>query len=402
MIFTYSALTQLGEKKKGTVEAPSRELAISALQRRDLIISSLLAEGESKSIFKMVLFQRVPVKEVVILSRQIATLFEAKVSALKAFKLLAGNTRNELLNQKLNEIVDDIQAGANISDALKKHPDVFSNFYVNMVGAGEESGTLNETFNYLADYLDRQYALTKKMKNALIYPSFIIFTFVAVMVLMFTLVIPKLSQIILESGQEIPVYTKIVLSISDFLVNYGIFVLILAVIGVFGLIYLARSKEGQKMLDRFKLSFPIIGDLYKKFYLARIADNLETMLSSGIPILRTIEITGAVVGNRTYQNIMEEATEAVKSGTSLSESLSRNEEIPNILVQMIQIGEETGSISTILKTLAKFYEREVNEAVDTLVSMIEPVMIVLLGLGVGVLLASVLMPIYNISSGVGV
>lgn len=269
-----------------------------------------------------------------------------------------------------------------------------------MVKAGEESGKLNEVFSFLADYLDRQYELTSKARNALIYPAFVVVVFVVVMVLMFTMVIPNLSKLLLESGQDVPVYTKIVIGVSEFFVQYGVFILIaLAFLGVY--LFLASRKEsGKRVLDNLKISTPLIGNLYKKMYLARIADNLHTMLSSGIPILRSIEITGEVVGNRVYSDVMKKSEEAVKAGSSFSKALSQYEQIPPLLTQMIQVGEETGSLGDILKTLSTFYKREVDDAVDTLIGLIEPIMIVLLALGVGVLLAAVLVPIYNIASGI--
>lgn len=400
MLFKYKALNEKGESKDGTIDSVSQELAISALQRRGLIIVSM-ADADKGSVMQMSIFERVSTKDVVIVSRQISTLFEAQVSALKAFSLLASNADNPLLSRKLNQVVDDIQAGTSISGSLSKHPDVFSNFYVNMVRAGEESGQLTKTFSYLADYLDRQYALTTKTKNALIYPAFVIFTFLAVMILMFVVVIPKLSVIITESGQDIPFYTKIVIGLSNFFVNYGVFLAIFVVIFGGYIWYMARSGAGKQRLDAIKLSIPAVGDLYRKLYLSRISDNLDTMLSSGISITRAIEVTGEVVGNRVYAEIMKDAGEKVKGGSSLSESFERYpDEIPSIMVQMLKVGEETGSLASILKTMANFYKREVDDSVDTLVGLIEPVMIVALGLGVGILLTSVLVPIYNLAGGI--
>lgn len=269
-----------------------------------------------------------------------------------------------------------------------------------MVRAGEESGKLDQTFTYLADYLDRSYEVTSKARNALIYPAFVIGVFVIVMVLMLTAVIPKLSTILAESGQPIPAYTAVVIAISNLLVHYGIFILIALVVGgVFAWRHYS-SPEGQNSLARFKLAFPYVGELYRKLYLARISDNMNTMLSSGIPMVRALEISGSVVGNRIYEEILTKAVEAVRGGSSVADSLSGTREIPNVMTQMIRIGEETGELASILKTLAHFYQREVTNAVDTLVDLIEPAMIVLLGLGVGTLLASVLIPIYNISSGI--
>lgn len=400
MQFNYKAITATGEKKEGIVEAVNKDLAISALQRRGLVVASIKSTDEAKGFLEISIFESVPMKDIVMLSRQISTLFEAQVSALKAFSLLGGNTENKLLQRTLNQIVDDIQAGFSISGALAKHPKVFSEFYVNMVKAGEESGKLVQTFSYLADYLDRQYELTSKTRNALIYPAFVIFVFITVMVLMFVIVIPKLSQIIIDSGQQIPIYTKVVIGISNFFVNYGLFLLIgIVAFGVYVWWY-SQSDKGKKYLDQVKLSIPFAGTLFTKLYLSRIADNMETMLTSGIPIVRSIEITAAVVGNRVYRDIMLMAADKVKAGSSLADSVDRHVEIPSIMVQMIKVGEETGSVGMVLKTLGKFYKREVDDAVDTLVDLIEPIMIVLLGVGVGILLTSVLVPIYNIASGI--
>lgn len=399
MLFKYKTVDTTGASKEGNIEAVNKDLAISALQRRGLIVVSIKGEDEKKLLDRNI-FEHIPLKDIVIMSRQIATLFEAQVSALKAFSLLAGNTENPLLAKLLNQVVDDVQAGFPISGALAKHPDAFSSFYVNMVKAGEESGKLTQTFNYLADYLDRQYALTSKTRNALIYPAFVVFTFVVVMSLMFTIVIPKLTQIIQESGQEIPIYTRGVIAVSNFFVDYGIFVLIFLIIAGLYVFRLSRTEDGKTYLDNLKLSSPLFGKVFQKLYLARLSDNLETMLSSGIPIVRSIEITGAVVGNKVYEKIMKDSEEAVKAGSSLSQSLEKHEHIPPLLVSMIRVGEETGSLTQILKTLSSFYKREVDDAVDTLVGFIEPIMIVALGLGVGILLASVLIPIYNIAGGI--
>ena len=401
MLFKYKAIDAEGQNKEGEIDAPSRDAAISGLQRRGLVIISIAEESEAKSIFQISFFERVSNKDVVILSRQIATLFEAQVSALKSFTMLAANSENKLLSRKLTTVSDDLQAGISISGSLAKHPDVFSDFYVNMVRVGEETGKLNQTFLHLAEYLDRQYALTSKTRNALIYPVFVIITFFVVMTLMFVVVIPKLSSIILDSGQEVPFYTKVVIAISDLFVNYGFFVLIFLVLMGIWTWRMSVTDKGKRYLDSLKLSMPAVGNLYKKLYLSRITDNLNTMLSSGVPIVRAIDITAEVVGSYAYKGVLVEVADGVKSGLTLSVAFTKHkQEIPGILVQMVQVGEETGSLGNILKTLTDFYKREVDDAVDTLVGLIEPVMIVVLGLGVGILLVSVLKPIYNLAGSI--
>lgn len=401
MLFTYHAIDPDGHEREGTIEAPSQEIAVSALQRRNLIISAIQSsEKHSLLEFNISFFGRVTNKDVVILSRQIATLFEAQVSALRVFRLLAAEVDNKQLAVVLSTVGDDLQAGSPISKALARHPKVFSLFYVNMVHAGEESGKLSETFNYLADYLDRSFELVSKAENALIYPIFVICVFFGVMALMLTLVIPKISAVLLDSGQEVPIYTKIVIGFSNFLVQYGIFVLILLIAAGFYVWQLGKTEKGKLVLDSLKLGVPYIGDLYQKLYLSRIADNFSTMLLSGVSVVEALEITGSVVGNAAYKVVLSGVSTDVKGGASISDALGRHAEIPGIMVAMTKVGEETGELGKILTTLAKFYNREVTNAVDTLVGLIEPIMIVLLGLGVGTLLAAVLLPIYNLAGSI--
>jgi type IV pilus assembly protein PilC len=400
MLFKYEATTKNGQSQNGSIDAPSQDVAITSLQRRGLIVISVIAEGTQGmwGFNNAPLFGRVNPREVVILSRQIATLFEAKVSVLSTFRLLATESSSVILQKKLTQVVDDIKSGVNISSSLAKHPDVFSDFYVAMVRSGEESGKLSETFTYLANYLDRSYALVSKAKNALIYPMFIVISFIVVMILMMTFVIPKLAEILLDTGQELPIYTKIVVGISQFTADYFfVFIFIAVAIVIFLLRYLPTA-DGQMALSKFKLSVPYISRMYRKFYLSRIADNLNTLISSGVSMVRSIEITAEVVGNEVYREILEETAEMVKAGNAVSDIFDRHEEIPSIMVQMIRVGEESGKLTFVLDTLSRFYQREVDNEVDTLVGLIEPVMIVLLGLMVGILLTSVLVPIYNVAS----
>ncbi|KND48661.1 MAG: type IV pilus assembly protein PilC [Parcubacteria bacterium C7867-005] len=401
MLYLYKALESSGARKEGSIEAVSIDIAIDSLQKRGLIIAEIEPAEKEAWYNQFSIGTGVSNKEIVILSRQMATLFDAQISALKIFSLLSAEVENDTLRKKLAVITDDLQAGSSISKSLSRHPEIFSEFYVNMVKSGEETGKLNETFNYLADYLDRSYEVVSKAKNALIYPAFVISVFIAVMVLMFTFIIPKISVILVDSGQPVPFYTQIVFGISDFFLNYGVLLLAGLVVAVFLFIRYIRTEAGARAFAKFKLEVPYVGDLYKKLYLSIIADNMNTMVYSGIPMVRAIEVTASVVGNDVYKDILLESLTAVKGGSSFSQSLSQYEEMPGMLIQMIRVGEETGELGSILKTMAKFYQREVVNAVDTMVSLIEPIMIVMLGLGVGTLLASVLIPIYNIANSAG-
>jgi len=353
MVFKYKATTREGKEQVGTIEAASKSIAINSLQRRDLIVVHV-EQAKQKSFLKknIALFDHVSYKEIVILSRQIATLFEASVSVLNAFQLLSTETSNAMLQNTLKDIADDVRGGTRISVAMAKHPRVFSTFYVNMVKAGEESGKMSEAFNFLADYLERSYELTSKARNALIYPVFVIIVFIAVMILMMVVVIPQLSTILLEAGQDLPIYTLLIIWTSNFFLKYGIFLLVIGLVGGGFLFKYVRTKTGRYMLDQFKLAVPYVGNLYKKLYLSRISDNINTMLASGIPMLQALKITADVVDNKVYEKVLNDTVESVKGGSSVSDAFAEHPEIPQIIVQMMSIGEETGKLGFVLETMA--------------------------------------------------
>lgn len=402
MLFNYVAVDNSNVQREGTVEAVTIDAAITAIQRRGYTVVSIdpanQTAGFNLSNIKFEFFNSVSNKDIVILSRQIATLFQAHVSPLRIFRLLSAEVDNPQLKDAMNKITEDLQGGNSISRALSQHPDIFSSFYVNLVRAGEESGSLEKSFEYLADYLDRTYELVSRARNALIYPAFVVVIFISVMSLMLTMVIPKIAEILTGSGQELPIYTRIVIGTSDFLVNNILIIILLLSFGGFFLWRFLQTDVGKRSFDEFVISIPYIGDLQRKLLLTRICDNLGTMLERGISMVQALEVTADVVDNMVYKEIIEQSLYEVKSGRSLGDAISEYPEIPGVLTQMVKVGEETGSLAEILGTLANFYRREVYNAVDTLIGLIEPAMIVLLGLGVGVLLASVLMPIYGLTN----
>ncbi len=400
MLYKYEATTPEGEVKTGSVEAATKEIAINSLQRRNLIITSISEIKKYASFGEYFsLFQKIKTRDIVILSRQLSTLFEARVPILTALQLLAGEVENPVLRGKLTELTDDIRSGSSISEAMSKQPAVFSKFYVSMVHSGEEAGKLDEVFSYLAAHLERSYELTSKAKSALIYPAFVIVAFFAVMILMMVLVIPKLSSILLETGQQLPFYTMVIINTSEFLKNYGVFLLVGLVFLVIFIWYYRRTARGKIVLSRMQISLPYLGNLFKKIYLSRMLDNLETLLSSGVSAVRALELTTEVVDNEVYRSIISESVSAIKNGSSISEAFSRYEDMPNLVIQMIHVGEESGKLTFVLKTLSNFYRKEVNTAIETLMSLIEPALIILLGFGVGILVAGIMGPIYNISAG---
>ena len=398
MLFNYKAVDASGRPLAGSIDAINVEVAITSLQRRGLSLSAITPQEHGGILTRNINFwRRVKSKDIVILSRQVATLFEAQVSALRIFRLLAAELDHPTLKQTMLSIADDLQGGSSISKALSKHPHIFGTFYVSMVRSGEEAGKLGETFGFMADYLERTYEVSSKAKNALIYPVFVIITFIGVMVLMLTTVIPSVSQILIQAQQDVPIYTKAILAVSDFFVRFGWFLLILAIVAALFLWRFGKTPNGRYTFSEVKIKVPYVGNLYRKLYLSRIADNMHTMLLSAIPIIKALEITAEVVDNAVFESALAAAADGVRGGSSIADAFARSPVIPGIMVQMIKVGEESGELGSILETLGRFYRREVSNAVDTLVSLIEPALIILLGLGVGFLLAAVLIPIYSIS-----
>jgi type IV pilus assembly protein PilC len=400
MLYSYQARTSEGSVRSGTIEAPSLDAAVQSLQRQNLIVVSLEAASGNLKWYEasLNLFSGVRQRDVMLLARQLSTLFEAKVPIVQTFRTLIGGSTARSGRKYLVQVLDDIQGGMSMSQAMVKHPKMFSPFFVSMVRSGEESGKLDEVFIYLADYIERNYILLSKARNALIYPAFIMCAFVAVMILMLTVVIPQLSAIITEANQELPIYTKIIIGLSDFMRNFGVLILGLMAGGGVFLFYYLRTPAGIRAWSRTQISVPIVGPLFQKLYLARLADNLHTLISGGLPIVKALQVTSDVVGNEIYRGIILEAIEAVRGGSTIAEAFGKHPEIPALLTQMMRVGEETGKLDQILKALSRFYAREVDSAVDNLVSLIEPILILSLGVGVGVIVAAVLLPIYNLTS----
>lgn len=406
MKFTFSA-KQLDDKIiNGVVTAISKDNAIKILQDKELEIISLdelnkkgLEADFGKYLAYASMFERVSLKDVVDLSKQMAALLDAGVSVVKALQLLSEGTQKQVLKRTLDIVLQDVKSGKPISTAFGKHKNVFSDFYVNLIKSGEESGKMSQAFAYLSEYLDRNYALVVKVRNAMIYPAFVISIFFIVMILVFTMVIPKLAEILKESNVTLPLLTRVVLSISDFLVNYGIYFGLFSIAaGLYFFITFKNSAAWTNFFDTVKIKVPAVSNVFKMLYVTRIADNIQTLLTSGVSLTKAIQITADVVGNVHYKKILEQSLLDVKAGVTFSSSLAKHKDlIPGTLTQMLKIGEETGEIGKLMGNIAKFYQREINTTIDTLVGLIEPMMIVLLGLGVGLLLVSVLMPIYNLA-----
>ncbi len=396
--FEYRARDKNGEIRQGVIEAASQEGAVDTLHQAGLIVVSIQQKGVS-FLARFYVSGRPKQKDIVIFSRQLATLFEGQVPVVQALKTLVAETQKKSLQKIIAQVLDDITGGLSLSQAMGKYPYAFSAFYVNLVRSGEESGKLQDVFSYLADYLERNYYITTKVKNAMVYPAVVLSVFVIVLTLMMVIVVPRLAVIFAETGQSLPFYTQAILSLSFILRDLGILILILLIVGVVVLIQWKKTREGKLFFDHLWVRLPIISALTQKLYMARLTDNLRTLIMGGIPILRALAITGDVVGNDVYKQATTEAIESVKAGNTIASAFERTKEIPALVTGMIRIGETSGRLDFILASIARFYQRDVDATVDNLVALVEPILILVLGLGVAILVSSIMVPIYSLVGG---
>lgn len=401
MKYKYKIFGQDTKLHEGYIDDVSRDNVIAKLQAGGNIIIDVEETLISDSYTVLDKFKKkISQKDLVLTTRQLSTLIGGGVQILRAVRLLSSEATSIGLGERFKVIGDDLQSGMQVYKALSRHGDIFDSFYISMVHSGEETGKLKESFEYLANYIERNYELVQKTKKALTYPIFVIITFFVVMIVMSLFVLPKLVSLIIEQGQELPWFTAVMIDTSNFVKDY--YYLILP--GLAGLAYyfiqFGKTPAGKAYYDSVKLKMPLIGGLYNKLYLSRFADNIDTMISSGVPIVQALQITAEVVDNYVYKKMFERVAEKVKQGVSLSRALSEEPTIPNIMVQMSRIGEETGELGYMLKNVATFYKRELERTIESTIALVEPIMIVALGGGVGLLMASVLLPMYNIASSI--
>jgi len=401
MKFNYIARNQKGETQTGTIEAANKQAALKALQDYKLIVVKLEPIGKSPIFSKRIkLFERVKRKDIFVFFRQLAILIEANVPLVQSLRALGKQVESEYFKEIIFGIGNDIDGGMAFSKSLAKYPKVFSVFSINLIKTGEVSGQLQESLLYLADHLENEYYLVSKVRGAMSYPAFILGAFLIVGVLVMVMVIPQLTSILTEAGQELPWTTKLVIAISNFIRGYGWVLLIIAIIAGFGFWKYKKTKKGRAVWDTIKIKIPVFGKILKKTYLARMADNLSALIKGGVSIIQSLNVSGEVVGNVVYQNILFKARDEVKVGKSISAALGEHEEFPPLFVQMIKTGEQTGKLDSILEKLSKFYNKEVENVVDNLSQLIEPLLLVALGIGVSILVFSVFMPIYNLAGGI--
>ncbi len=400
MKFRYKARTENGELQVGLVEAPTREAGLNILTGHKLYILSI-EEAERKGwqaeFFNFL--NRVSDKDLMIFTRQFATLLEASVPLGDAVFTLENQTRNTILKETITEVKADIDSGLSLSQALEKFGNIFSDFYVNMVRAAEITGQVESAMSFLADYIEKQVALNSKVRNALIYPVIMIILFFIVVAVMGAVVLPQIGSVFSELGVNLPWFTKLLIVGGTFIANWWWAIMItLGFFGIFIYDYF-RTEEGKIVFEEFVLRMPLFSRLLKELYVSRFAESLSVLVRGGIPIVQAIEITGHTIGSTVYQELLHETAEDVRRGELLSQSLAKKEEFfPPLVSQMVAVGETTGRLEELLVKVSTFYTREVDDLVGNLVELIQPVLMVVIGILVGILFASILIPIYNLVS----
>ncbi|MEK7076070.1 MAG: type II secretion system F family protein, partial [Patescibacteria group bacterium] len=362
-----------------------------------LILSIQQLESDIFSIDLNKYFQRPTNKDIVIFTRQLSTLIDADMPLAEGLRTLARQFEKLTLRKIISEISDAVEGGSALSNALAAHPKLFSSFYIKLVQSGEVSGKLHEALLYLANHLERSQEINSKIKGALAYPAFVVFALIVVTGIMVVYVLPQLLGIFKDVGLDsLPLTTRMLIWVTTFVNNYLYYIFTL----IFGSFFLGwryvKTTEGKAVFDSIKINMPALGTVVRNLYLARISESLSTLIKSGIPILDTIHITSDLVGNVNYQKILLDAEESVRGGGSMSDVFGRYKEIPPLMSSMVAIGEKTGKLDFMLEHISKFYKSESDNTIDNIATLIEPILVLVLGIAVAALVSAILLPIYNL------
>jgi len=394
--FTYKALDQRGTQAVGEIEGESKVAAAAALRNRGLTVLDL---NEVKSgIGQIQIGGGIKAKDLTVFSRQFATMVNSGLSMLRCLYVLEEQTPNKKFAKVIGDIRADVEAGIALSDALEKHPRVFSRLYVSMVRAGELGGILDEVLNRVAEQLEKEDSIRRAVKSAMVYPMVIGIFAMIVLIGMVMFLIPIFAAMYRDLGNaQLPALTRVMVGFSDILRSWrGLVVLVVVIALIWGLRRLKQTERGTMVWDRFKLHIPMgIGQIVRKLAVARFSRTLGTLVTSGVPILQAIEITGQAAGNAVIEKAMKAVQVSVKEGQSITAPLEKESVFPPMVTQMISVGEETGSLDAMLNKIADFYEDEVNASVKSLTSILEPILMLGVGAIVGLVVISMYLPIFN-------
>lgn len=398
-VFQWSGKTTKGTIESGELTANSKEEVIAQLRSRKIIPTLISPKTAEKKLFGGLSFgaARVKDKDIVIFTRQFATMIDAGLPLVQALDILSTQVENRTLANVLKQVKNDVEAGSTYADSLKKHPRVFSELYSNMVAAGEAGGILDTILGRLAVYIEKAMRLKRKVKGAMVYPIVVSTVAVGVIVVIMIFVIPTFSKMFAQFGGTLPLPTQLVIGLSKFLGGIGGVIMLGALIAsIIAFVQLRRAEKGKYITDRVFLKLPIFGKLLNKVAVAKFTRTLGTLVSSGVPILEGLDITAKTSGNKVIEYSVQEVKKAVTGGKTLSEPLAKAKVFPPMVTHMIAVGESTGALDAMLSKIADFYDEEVDQAVNNLTALMEPMLMVFLGGAVGFIVVAMYLPIFKL------
>ena len=399
-VFTWEGKTRQGSVQKGEISANNKEDVLALLRKQNIQPINVVAKPkEIKLSFGA---PKVKDKDIVIFTRQLATMIDAGLPLVQCLDILGSQTENKTLAKTVNQVRSDVESGATFADALKKHPKIFDNLYCNMVAAGEAGGILDTILGRLAAFMEKFAKIKGQIKSAMIYPSVILFVAISVVALLMVVVVPMLANIFVEAKMQLPFPTRVVMAISNFLKSWGGLILLFVIIGFFvALRQFRKTENGLRTTDAIALKIPVAGSLIQRVAVAKFTRTLGTLLTSGVPILEGLLIVSRTAGNKVVEEAILVTRQSVSEGKTLADPLGRAKIFPAMVVSMISVGEATGALDNMLNKIADFYDDEVDSAVAALTSMLEPMLMIFLGITVGFVIVAMYMPIFQMGSAVG-
>lgn len=397
-VFSYRAENAQGKIKRGSIVGISENDAILRLRRQEL--NPLSLKEDTNSLVNQIsrLINPIKTKDLAIFSRQFSVMISANVPVVESLLILVDQTNNISLKSLIAEIAFEVDGGSFLSDALAKRPRIFSDFFVNIIRSGETSGKLDEVLTYLADEMEKNYDTAAKIRGAMVYPLFVMAGLVGVAVVLMVYVIPSLTTVLTETSMKLPLSTRIIIAISNFTKDYWwVIVAVLIIIVILFRLYV-RTYSGRRVVDLAKIKMPIFGRLFQYIYLIRFTRSLSTLLKGGVTITKSLEIVADVVSNLIYRELVLDTLQAINDGNSLATVMERSDNVPKMVPQMIAVGEKTGKIDSVLDRITVFYTREMTNMLDNLSKLMEPIIMVIMGIGVGIMVAAVILPMYNLAS----
>jgi type IV pilus assembly protein PilC len=396
--FTYTARALNGDLRTATIDAPSRDEVVAQLRRQRLNVVKI--DEAAQAANKKKSGGKISMRDIVIFTRQFSTMINAGLPLVQALDILAKQSENKALKDVTRAIVFDVESGHTVADALRKHPKAFSDLYVNMVAAGEAGGILDTILMRLATFMEKNDALIRKVKGAMIYPGVITGVAAAAIIILLVFVIPTFEKMFASVGMALPLPTRVVIGMSRFLQGYWWAVIIALVAIVLAVKKYYGTPDGKLAIDRMLLKMPVLGDVLRKSAVSRFTRTLGTLIGSGVSILDGLEITAKTAGNRVIQDAIMESRASIAGGETISAPLQKSQVFPPMVISMIAVGEQTGGLDEMLSKIADFYDEEVDAAVSALLSMMEPIMIVFLGVVVGGMVVAMYLPIFDMINAV--